>query len=169
MCQATQAGGQRGQGAPEAGTQRIPALPTWEGEDRCGPQSQVPARPCQPGEESREGRPRPGVPPHPDRGRRLQELEGGRTEAAGSSQLTAITHDPQEKHAHWVCWETPLGSCRVQEPELSQRHIREGGLGRAVQETVMGLGLGLPFEDQEAEAGARDGAGTGPGPDGAHL
>lgn len=50
--EATQAGRQRGEGAPEAGTQSVPMLPTWVGERQTWlsePESQVPAQPCQPG------------------------------------------------------------------------------------------------------------------------
>lgn len=63
--QASQAGGQRGQGAREAGTQRIPALPTWEEEGRCSPQSQVPVGPPQ-GAACREAQTSRPTPPDRD-------------------------------------------------------------------------------------------------------
>lgn len=103
--QATQASGECGQGALEAGTQCCPALPTWEGRWRMWPSEpdcQVPAQPINQGRGCAQGG-KDLTQHHPSRDtQRHQQMEGGRDRWPSPE-----THLRKN---------TPPGSCRVQKP-----------------------------------------------------
>lgn len=154
--QATQAGRQRGQGAPEAGTQGIPALPTCEGGRQRWPP--LPGPSCMEGGTDLQANPTQAGTDSCRHWRDTRDggRQGPRLQAHPSGQLSPMTR-PRKIKPTGVCWETPLGSCRVRELGLSQRHIQGGGLGRAGSQEqgqeLEGTRRGSPLRTRERRCG----------------